>query len=426
METKKILSEIEGLVRSYYETLGKEPSSTAERITLSMPAYDWREATRAIRTILGGWISQGPNVVDFEKDFAQYSGCQTGIAVNSGSSANLLALLALKEVYNLKEGDEVIIPAATFATVAMPIIQIGLVPVYVDVRRNTLNMDPEQIPRAISKKTKILMPVHTLGYPAPMTELAEAALQNHLVIFEDCCEAHGSTINGRKVGSFGEIATCSFFVAHNMTTGEGGMIVTSNPKLEAVCRSLREFGRCDQKEIAKGRFYSDGVLTDYDKRYLFERLGYNFRMTDIAAAFGIEQLRKLDAMNEQRRSNAALLKKLLSEFEGEFFELPKEEPGYAHTYYTFPVVLTERFPFSRREFVEYLESHGVETRPLFAGCLPDQPGLRKSTGRVVGPLTQARFLRDRLVFVGIHPGLKESHIRHLADVVTSFVHAKNR
>lgn len=423
----KTLNEIERLVGVYYEELSrKEAVKKVDRISLSMPTFNSREAIRVIRTLLGGWISQGPNVIAFEKAFAQYIGCRAGVGVNSGSSANLLALLALKEIYQLRDGDEVIIPAATFATVAMPIIQAGLVPVYVDVNRRTLNIDPEQIPSAISKKTRVLMPVHTLGYSAPMPQLMALASRHYLIVFEDCCEAHGSSIAQKKVGSFGEIATSSFFVAHNMTTGEGGMVVTNNEKLESVCRSLREFGRCDQKTVSKERFYSDEVLTDYDRRYIFERLGYNFRMTDISAAFGLEQLLKLDEMNEQRRRNAELLKGLLGDLTEGFFELPNEEPGYLHTYYTFPIVLTERFPFSRREFVEYLEAHGIETRPLLAGCLPDQPGLRKSPGRVVGSLPHSRFLRDRLVFVGIHPGLGEHHIQYMAEVIHSFVLAKKR
>ncbi len=421
------LNEIEKLVCLYYEDLAKkEAAKKVDRVSLSMPMFDSREAIRAIRTLLGGWISQGPNVAAFEKAFAQYIGCKAGVGVNSGSSANLLALLALKEVYHFQDGDEVIVPAATFATVAMPVIQTGLVPVYVDVNRSTLNIDPEQIPSAVSKKTRALMPVHTLGYPAQMPRLIELSSRCHLVVLEDCCEAHGSSIDLKKVGSFGEIATCSFFVAHNMTTGEGGMIVTDNEKLETACRSLREFGRCDQKTVSKQRFYSDGVLTDYDRRYIFERLGYNFRMTDITAAFGIEQLLKLDGMNEQRRANADLLKELLKDSAGEFLELPNEESGYRHTYYTFPIVLTERFPFSRREFVEHLEANGIETRPLFAGCLPDQPGFRKSPGRIVGSLPNSRFLRDRLVFVGIHPGLGECHIEYMAEVINSFVLAREK
>lgn len=418
---ERILSDIESLIKAYYDELSKRQPDKIDKIFLSEPAYDSREAINAIRTILGGWISQGPNVKKFENLFSEYIGGKIGIAVNSGSSANLLAIEALREVYGLENGDEVLIPAATFSTVAMPLIQAGFVPVYVDVKRESLNIDPAEIDGAMSDKTKILMPVHTLGYPAEMPDLVEIAQRNNLIVFEDCCEAHGSTINGKKVGSFGDISSFSFFVAHNMTTGEGGMIVTNNEKLEESCRSRREFGRINQKGVQEDRYYSDDVLNEYDKRYVFDRIGYNLRMTDITAAFGIEQLAKLDDMNEQRRSNASYLSSILSNEASDYLEVPIEQDGYKHTYYTYPIVLKESAPFSRREFSEHLEANKVETRPLFAGCLPDQPAFRDVPGRVVGDLKNSRYLRDNLVFIGIHPGLKNNHIEHVSDIIIKFI-----
>ncbi len=422
----QILAQIEDLVRKYYDNILKDQGDRIEKVFLSEPAFDSREAIRAIRTILGGWISQGPNVKKFESAFSGYIGGDIGIAVNSGSSANLLAIHAIKEVYGLKDGDEVIVPAATFSTVAMPLIQAGLTPVYVDVKRDTLNMDPAQIDSAISNKSRVLMPVHTLGYPAEMPELVEIAKRNKLVVFEDCCEAHGSSIDGKIVGSFGEISTYRYFVAHHMTTGEGGMIVTNNEKLEESCRSLREFGRINQKDVANNRYYSDDKLTDYDRRYVFDRIGYNLRMTDITAAFGIEQLAKLDEMNQQRRNNASYLAGILTEEAGEYLEVPVEQEGYIHTYYTFPIVLTEKAPFTRKDFAEHLEANKIETRPLFAGCLPDQPAFRSTPGRVVGDLSNSRYLRDNLVFIGIHPGLKERHMKYVSDVIVNFVKEKSK
>ncbi len=418
---EQILAQIEDLVRAYYEKSLSKSSGEQGKIFLSEPAYDSREAIGAIRTILGGWISQGPNVRKFESAFSEYIGKSIGIAVNSGSSANLLAIQALKEIFKLKDGDEVIVPAATFSTVAMPLIQAGLIPVYVDVERHSLNIDPAEAERAITDKTGFLMPVHTLGYPADMPRIMEIAKNNNLPVLEDCCEAHGSAIDGKKAGSFGDISAFSFFVAHNMTTGEGGMIVTDNRGLEESCRSLREFGRINQKDVQNNRFYSDDVLKDYDKRYIFDRIGYNLRMTDITAAFGIEQLAKLDEMNEQRRKNAAAVSETLAQEAGEFLELPGEEPGYYHSYYTYPIVLREGVPFSRREFSEHLEEKNIETRPLFAGCLPDQPAFRDAPGRVAGNLAVSRYLRDNLVFVGIHPGLKSQDLEYVTDVILNFI-----
>jgi len=416
-----ILKSIEASIKQYYKRRAETSSEKIDKVTLSEPVYDAREAIRVCRTLLEGWISQGPNVREFEAAFSKFIGCSEGVAVNSGSSANLLAILALKERLSLQGGDEVIVPAATFATVAAPVIQAGLVPVYVDIRRDTFNIDSQAVQKAISGRTRILMPVHTLGYPAEMDALIEIAAKHKLAILEDCCEAHGSSIEDRKVGSFGVVSTFSFFVAHNMTTGEGGMIVTNDQGLATVCRSLREFGRCDPKTLADQRYHSDESLKDYDRRYLFERIGYNLRMTDVTAALGLEQLVKLEGMNKRRRENAAWLRGRLEETVGDYLTMPVEQPGYRHTYYTFPVVLSTRCTFSRREFAEHLETHGIETRPLFAGCLPDQPAFRKAPGRIVGALLNARFIRDNLLFVGIHPGLTVKHLEYMADVMASFI-----
>ncbi len=416
-----LLTKIAPLVEAYYrQTL--EPSAAATKtVRLSAPAFDHREAMRAFSTILGGWISQGKNVREFESAYARYIGCASGIATNSGSSANLIALHALKEQRGLQDGDEVIVPAATFATVSMPIVQAGLVPVYVDVDKETLNISADEVEKAISDRTRILMPVHTLGYPAEMNDLLEIANRHGLAVLEDCCEAHGSMLDGGKVGSFGHIGTFSFFVAHNMTTGEGGMVVTNDDALEIVCRSYREFGRYNNEATGSERFYSDEVLTDYDVRYVFERLGFNMRMTDVTAAFGIEQLAKLDAMNDQRRANAAFLTETLDKEVGNFLATPKTAPGRHHTYYTYPIVLRNEAAFSRRAFAEHLEALNIETRPLFAGCLPDQPAFRNAPGRNVGDLINSRILRDKLIFVGIHPGINQGDLEYMADAIVSFV-----
>ena len=416
------IDKIAELVREFYAEQARTARSDG-RIRLSAPAFDDREAMNAIRTILGGWISQGPNVQEFERRFAGYVGVAHGVAVNSGSSANLIALHALRRRLGLEDGDEVIVPATTFATVAMPVLQVGLTPVYVDVDRHTLNIAPEAVDAAVTARTRVIMPVHTLGFPAEMNALAAIAARRRLTIFEDCCEAHGSALNGRKVGSFGLLSSFSFFVAHNMTTGEGGMVVTDDADLAEECRSLREFGRLDPVRHA-GRYYSDDRLHDYDRRYVFSRVGYNLRMTDVAAAFGLEQLAKLDAMNERRRANAALLRELLIRDAAGVLAVPQIADGAHHTYYTFPMVLAADLPFSRREFCEHLESEGIETRPLFGGCLPDQPAFRGVPGRIDGDLVEARFLRDHALFVGIHPALGEGDMRRIATVIQGFVHER--
>jgi CDP-4-dehydro-6-deoxyglucose reductase, E1 len=417
----KCIAAIFPLVKEYYDRQAAQVDDAGNEVRLSAPAFDEHEAMRAISTILGGWISQGKNVREFEESAARYFGTGSGIAVNSGSSANLIALLALKEHKGIEDGAEVIVPAATFATVSMPVIQAGLVPVYVDVDLDSLNISPDAAEAAISERTKILMPVHTLGYPAEMDQLMAIAAKHDLAVLEDCCEAHGSALNGQKVSSFGDVGTYSFFVAHNMTTGEGGMVMTSNADIDRLCRSYREFGRYKGAENETARYYSDDVLTDYDVRYVFDRLGYNLRMTDVTAAFGIEQLKKLDGMNDMRRANAAELISVLNSKTKGYLSSTEAAPGHHHTYYTFPILLHESAPFTRRQFAEYLEARNIETRPLFAGCLPDQPAFRNAPGRNVGELPCARYLRDNLIFIGIHPGVTKKNIGYLSDVIVEFI-----
>ena len=386
-----------------------------KKIFLSEPIFDKKEINSAISSIKNLRLSQGKKVIEFENSFAKYIGCKYGIATNSGSSANLIALTALKEYYNIKDGSEVIIPASTFATVAMPIIQIGLVPVYVDINISNLNIETREILKAITKKTKIIMPVHTLGYPANMNKINTIAKKNNLIVFEDCCEAHGSAINKKRVGSFSEISAFSFFVAHNITTGEGGMILTKNKKLMEICKSLREFGRIDQSNVSskKNRFYSDNVLKNYDKRYVFERMGYNMRMTDIAASFGVEQVKKLSNFNKKRVNNANFLIKKLNRKFSNYFDFTQPNRNEYHSYYTFPVVIKNPKLVNRFKIVQYLEENGIETRPLFAGCLPDQPAFKKSPGRIVGNLINSRYARDNVFFFGIHPGISKSDLNYI-------------
>jgi CDP-6-deoxy-D-xylo-4-hexulose-3-dehydrase len=275
------------------------------KIGVAYPCFDHNEVNQLLDSLLNMQISQGPKVKLFEKLYSEYIGTKFGVACNSGSSANLLALTSLIQAGYLKKGDEVIVPAATFTTVVSPIIQCGLVPVFVDIELDTYNNCPNAIEKLINDKTKLIMVVHSLGYPSKMNEIMEIANKYNIHVLEDCCEAHGSSINNKKVGSFGTISTFSFFVAHNMTTGEGGMVMTSDEKLYDILTSIREFGRLKKYEENQPRFYfTDEYLKDYDERYVFTTIGFNLRMTDLAASLGIEQLKKLDDFNDKRVSNA--------------------------------------------------------------------------------------------------------------------------
>lgn len=409
---------IEKNLKKFYK---KKESKNSKYLKLSEPIYDIREAKKIFSNFLKGKLSQGDNVKNFEKIFSNINNCKYGIATNSGSSANLIALNAIKNIFNLKNNDEVIIPASTFATVAMPIIQIGLKPVYVDVDLKTLNISVNEIKKAISKKTKIIMPVHTLGMPSNMPEIIKLAKKKNILVFEDCCESHGASINGKPVGSWGLLSAFSFFVAHNITTIEGGMILTNNKKIFKECRSLREFGRIDQENIGKNRYYSDKYLKDYDKRYVFTKIGYNMRMTDLQAALGIEQTKKMKKFNLKRIKNASFLKKLIARDLSKYFFTTQNQKKYVNTYYTFPLIIKEKINFSRKEICNFLEKNFIETRPMMGGCLPDQPAFQNSPGKIIGKLKNSRIIRDRCFFVGIHPNVNQNQMIDLVKKLKKFL-----
>jgi len=388
-----------------------------DKVKLSQPCFSQKEVMAVLKVLLlsGGWIVQGPKVEEFERRFAKYIGMKEAVATNSGSSANLLAMSALFEVRHLKRGDEVIVPSTTFPTVVTPILQLGLTPVFVDVEIDG-NINADEIKKAISKKTKMVIVVHTLGKPAKIQQIKRNLKGTGILLFEDCCEAHGAMIEGKKVGSFGQISTFSFYVAHNMTTGEGGMVLTNNPKYSNILKSLREFGRVNQNS----RFGFYPKLGEYDKRYVFERIGYNLRMTDFQAAIGIEQLQKLDAMNKKREKIAHFYLKNLENLSN-YFYLPTIESGITHVFYGFLLIVKPEAPFARRDVVNFLESHNIETRPLFGGCLPDQPAFRNQPKKVVGELPVSRLLRDRAFFIGCHPGLSFKDTKHVVDTLHRFI-----
>ena len=418
MDRKNIRKKIAKLVKDFY----KDPvKRNRNLLPISNLSYGHEEVNAALEALLDGWISQGRNVQNFESKFSKKIGTEFGVATNSGSSSNLVVLSALKSIYGLNDGDQVIVPASTFATVSMPVIQVGLTPVYVDINRHTLNIDTKELQKAINDKTKILMPVHTLGLPCDMKIIMEIAKKNNLIVFEDCCEAHGASIDKKMVGSWGNVSAFSFFVAHNMTTGEGGMILTDDEDLYIKCQSIREFGRIKVKEEPKSIYYSDEILKDYDRRYVFSDLGYNMRMTDICAALGIEQTKKLDDMNGIRLRNANYLRENFITHYSQFFEVQPINENYIHSYYTFSFTLTEDCDFNRKKLSQYLELNGIETRPMMAGTLPDQPGLRNCHGIIMGDLKNSRYVRDNTLFVGVHPMLDIQDMDYIVEKINDFI-----
>jgi len=414
------LEKIEPLLRDYYKSYNnKEFIPNKTKVSVGWPLFDEKEVMHVLSSLMDMRISQGPAVLEFEKNFADYISMKYAVGVNSGSSANLLALAVLLEANDLEKGDEVIVPAATFTTVASPILQLGLTPVFVDIDIETLNINTKEIEKAIGPKTKVLMPVHSLGNPADMLKIIDIAKKHNLKVLEDCCEAHGASIDGKKVGSFSDMATFSFFVAHNMTTGEGGMVFTNNPLYDKLLRSMREFGRFNEEKI--GRFeYKDDLLGFYDTRYLFQRLGYNMRMTDITASVGVEQLTKLDKLNDRRIETSRYYIDNLKKYEN-WLELPNPKKNTVHTYYSFALVIKKGAPFSRKDITKFLEDNNIETRPFFGGCLPDQPAFRDKPIKIVGNLSVSRHIRDSAFFIGCHPAITNEGRVYVVGKIKEFL-----
>lgn len=386
------------------------------QVKVGWPIFGEEEILSVFSSMLELRISQGEKVKEFESMYAAEIGVKNAIAVNSGSSANLLAIDALLQKGMIKKGSEVIVPAATFATVASPIIQLGLVPVFVDVESDSYNISPEEIESAINKNTSMIMVVHSLGNPAKMDKITKIAKKNSVILFEDCCESHHASISGKIVGSFGDISTLSFFVAHNITTGEGGMIFSNDSELAEICRSLREFGR---RLNQSPRFqYVNNQLGEYDVRYIFDRLGYNFRMTDIEASIGIEQLKKLPEFNKARIENAKFFYDSLGSLDS--LQLPNVEKNSVHTFYGFPIMVKEKAAYSRRQIVDFLEKSNIETRPFMGGNLAVQPAFAGKKIKVHGDLKNSKLISRNMFFIGCHPGIGEEEREYVVDKIKEF------
>ncbi len=393
-----------------------------DRVGVGWPCYSDEELREAIGTILDLRLSQGPKVKKFEELYSEYIGTKYGLACNSGSSANLLALTVLIKSGRVKKGSEVIIPATTFATVVMPIIQVGLIPKFVDVDLDTYNINIQQMEEAINPNTGLIMTVPTLACPIDMESVMDIANKNNLPVLEDCCEAHGASWNGKKMGSYGTLSCFSFFVAHNITTGEGGMVLTDDDELYDLLHSTREFGRLKNYDKDKPRFYyTNGDLKDFDERYAFEEIGYNVRMTDINASFGIPQVKKLDELNQERIKIAKFYTTHLSKWDN-YIQLPYTHELGVHTFYGYIITIKEGWlqKFDRKTLVNYLENNGVETRAVMAGNLSRQTFMVGQDFEVHGDLKNANYITDNSFFIGSHPHIDTYARKHVVDVFDNF------
>lgn len=417
----EIKEQLRDLIEEYFSRQPKvEFKSGSTKIPLIAPSYGWEEVVEALDSMLTTQVTMGEKVKQFESMFANYIGVNHAVMVHSGSSANLLALSvltnpALKNY--LKPGDEVITPAVTWATTVFPIINCGLVPVLVDVDLETFNISVEEIEKAITGKTRAIMPVHLLGNPCDMDKIMGIAKEYNLYIIEDACEAHGAEFEGKKVGSFGDLGTFSFFFSHHITTIEGGMILTNNEELAELAKALRVFGWIrdlkNKDKIAKEHEH-------IDPRYLFMNIGYNFRPTEMQGAFGIHQLKKLEEFVKIRRQNADFWFENLNEYE-DYFLLHRERAGTKHAWFACPITVKPDAPFTRKEITDFLEAKGVETRPIMTGNIDEQPAMRLFSYRKIGDLPNSRLITRNSFFFGNYPGIDKEEREAIVSYIKEFM-----
>ena len=431
MTAETLRSGILALTREYYAA--NWPEQTFEPGVQPVPVagkvFDDDELTNLVDASLDFWLTTGRYAKQFERELARYVGTRFSLLTNSGSSANLLAISALTSPLlgsrRLQPGDEVITVAAGFPTTVNPIIQNRLVPVFCDVAIPSYNIDVNQLEAALSTRTRAIMLAHTLGNPFPVAEVRDFAQKRHLWLIEDTCDALGSEYNGSKVGTFGDLATLSFYPAHHITMGEGGAVLGQSPLLKQIAESFRDWGRdcwCEPgKDNTCGRRFdrqSGELPCGYDHKYTYSHIGYNLKSTDMQAAIGVAQLRKLPAFIRKRRENFAYLRQALAGLE-EFVILPEPAPGSNPSWFGFAMTLRDSAPLSRNELVEYLEARNVKTRLLFAGNLLRQPGYSQIEHRSLGPLPNTDRVMNQTFWIGVYPGLS----RRMLDFAVSTMYA---
>lgn len=385
------------------------------------------ELKAMVEASLDGWLTTGRFNDEFEKKLSSYIGVEHLLTTTSGSSANLLALTALTSPKlgerALKPGDEMITVAAGFPTTVNPAIQNGIIPVFVDVDIPTYNIDPTLIEAAISDKTKIIMVAHTLGNPFNLKEVKRIADKYKLWLIEDCCDALGTTYEGKMVGTFGDIGTVSFYPAHHITMGEGGAVFTKSSELNSIIESFRDWGRdcycapgCD--DTCGNRFGQQfGSLPHgYDHKYTYSHLGYNLKITDMQAACGVAQINRVEDLVQSRKANFAYLKERLASCV-DFMELPEATEGSDPSWFGFPITLKETAGATRLDLLKFLDEAKIGTRLLFAGNLTRQPYFENVKYRISGELTNTDRVMNQTFWVGIYPGLT---LPHLDYVVTKF------
>ncbi len=432
MDEEALKTRILGLVDELYIEMESRrsfiPGKT--RVRFSGDVFDSREMKARVRSVLKEWITLGEYDLKFREKFSQFMGVSHVLLTNSGSSANLLAVSALcakSFPKRLMPGDEIITPACTFPTTLNPILFNNLVPAFLDVDIGTYNINAGKIAGAISEKTRAIFLPHTLGNPNEMDVITKLCEERGLILLEDNCDALDSTYGGRKTGTFGLMATSSFYPAHHLSMGEGGAVYTQDHSLYRLLLSLRNWGRacyCDLNETnpmgacnARFNFKVKGV--PYDHKYIYSNIGFNLKPLDIQPAVGIEQLDKLPEFTAKRKSNFGKLYSIFSRY-SDYFHLPISLPKADPSWFGFPLTVKDDAGFTREDFTGHLESNLIETRVMFAGNILNHPAYSDIRCRIVEPLVNSDKVFRSTMFMGVYPGIGEPQIEYIHEVVDKF------
>ena len=423
----ELRSQILSLVKEYHAAAfpAKEFVPGQTFISYAGRVFDENEVVKLVDSSLDFWLTTGRFAQQFEREFARFFGLRNSMLVNSGSSADLVAVSALTSPKlgdrRLMPGDEVITVAAGFPTTVNPIVQNRLVPVFLDVDIPTYNVDVTQLDAALSPRTKAIVIAHTLGNPFNLDAVTAFAKKHNLWLVEDCCDAVGSTWRGKLVGTFGDLATVSFYPAHHITMGEGGAVLTDKPMLKTLVESFRDWGRdcwCDPgKDNTCGKRFEwqlGDLPCGYDHKFTYAHMGYNLKLTDMQAAVGCAQLQKLPQFIEARRRNFRKLRENLADLE-EFFIFPEATEGSEPSWFGFPIAVRDGAPFTRNQLTREFDQRKIATRLLFAGNLIRQPAYKEANYRVAGPLTNTDFVMNNVFWIGVYPGITDAMHDYIAE-----------
>ena len=433
MDEKIIRDEIIQKVRDFYSARKNKEKGFVpgeSYIPYAGRVYDEKEIISLVDSALDFWLTSGRFAKQFETEFARFLGVEHCLLTNSGSSANLLAISALTSPKlgdkRLKPGDEIITIAAAFPTTVNVIIQNNLIPVFVDVNIGTYNIQADMIEDAISDKTKAIFIAHTLGNPFDLKTVMEIAEKYDLWVIEDNCDALGSKYNGKYTGTFGHIATFSFYPPHHITMGEGGALVTNDAKLKRLIESFRDWGRdcwcepgCDDSCGKRFGWQFGELPFGYDHKYVYSHIGYNLKITDMQAAIGVEQLKKLPSFIETRRNNFQMLYNGLKKYD-KYIVLPETEPEVEPSWFGFLMTVREDAGFTKDDIVNYLEKHKIATRMLFAGNIVKHPCFEGVNYRVSGDLINTNRIMADTFWIGVYPGLTEEMIDYILMIFDEF------